>query len=172
MKKGREGNERRGEKRKAARWVEEGEEGEEEVSGCKQHLTACERGVMTLIKYQPAFTLAVARLSFVCHVSFLNFLPSRRSHTATKLPPRADSNRRRSDAVVSAHLRLEFVLISCLSASSFNPAVLDLSRVSNQVEETRAYETKHVLLSQDVHVCARCLQACVCVRRHTQSPQL
>ncbi len=41
-----------------------------DVTGCKHRLTACKRGVMTLIKYHPAFTLPVIQFSFIRHFSF------------------------------------------------------------------------------------------------------
>lgn len=52
-----------------------------EVTGCEHCLTACKRGVMTLIKYHPAFTLPATHFSFIRHFSFQHslFLPFSRS---------------------------------------------------------------------------------------------
>lgn len=101
--------------------------GNEEVSGCKQRLTACARGAMTLIKNHPALPLAVTQSSFMC-LSLFNSPPSScRFHGEMELPLRTKPIESRGEAEVSVCCKWESVFILCPSVSPSNLARLRLS---------------------------------------------
>lgn len=123
------------------RW-ESGKDRRKEMRGLRrcrvarlERLTACERGLMTLIKNHPVFHLpSLSPRSSVC------LCPSCHFHRDTELLPK-----HRASAEVSVCCTWEFLFILHLPASSFNLACLRLAHESlirskkRQHKETRRH---------------------------------